>query len=404
MDHSDTPTSAPPPTADGSPDATLRFASTAEAASIAGHRSARGYGAWVRYGDPLTPGQLDFAAEHYRVVILQPWERTAAAQLKDARPDMTVLTYKCLSSTRDYEPGPVYTSGVGHDEAEENGEDWFAHRLDGSRITWNGYPGHWQMALWNSDYRERWVENVLDELEGAPWDGIMADNDVYDDYYGLRPPIEGGRDMADIRHSLDEFVPYVGTALNGAGKILVPNIAESRRDPGRWARHAAFGGGFEEVWLAWGPEDFLDPQTVLAQAEQAAGPGLTILRVATDGSDDHPNFTYGLAAFWIFGGGSGGAFTGTAHDGYSGTPFIPQLDWDLGEPLGSVRQRGNGFSREFRGGWAAVNVNNSRRRKVTFPVPEGLQRADGTPGPDKVVLLPHEGVLYRRAMVSDADV
>lgn len=369
--------------------------SALEVASDARPDPVRSYGAWVRYGDPLTRAQLDFAADHYRVAILQPWETAAAAYLKAARPDITVLTYKCLSSTRDYEPGPVYTSGVGHDEAEESGEDWFAHRLDGSRISWDGYPGHWQMAVWNGDYRERWVENVLDELSGSPWDGIMADNDVYDDYYGLRPPIEGGREMTDLRRELDEFVPYVGRSLNEAGKILVPNIAESRRDPGRWARHAAYGGGFEEVWLAWGPNDYLDPQAVNAQSDQVAGPGLTIMRVATDGNDDHRNFTYGLAAFWIFGGGDGGAFTGTAHDGYSGTPFVPELEWNLGEPQEPVRQRGNGYSRQFSGGWAAVNVNSNLRRKVSFSVPEGLQAVDGSPAPAKVVLLPHEGVLYR---------
>ena len=41
-----------------------------------------GAGAWIRYGDPLQPGQLDFAAEHYRAAILQPWELEAAAQLR----------------------------------------------------------------------------------------------------------------------------------------------------------------------------------------------------------------------------------------------------------------------------------------------------------------------------------
>lgn len=92
----------------------------------------------------------------------------------------------------------------------------------------------------------------------------------------------------------------------------------------RWARHAAYGGGFEEVHLAWGPEDYLDPRPSALQAPQAAGPGLTILRTASDGRDEHPNVAYGLAAFWVFGGGSGGAYAATVHDGYDGTPFVPE--------------------------------------------------------------------------------
>ncbi|MBV8541862.1 MAG: hypothetical protein JO364_14980 [Pseudonocardiales bacterium] len=359
-------------------------------------RMAKRYGAWVRYGDPVTPRQIDFAIANYRVAILQPWETGAARQLKHARPDMTVLCYKCLSSTRRYEPGPVYSSGLSYREADVMGEHVFAHRPGGARIEWNTYPGHWQMAVWDDEYRARWCRNVINELEGSAWDGVMADNDVYDDYYGLRPPLDGGREICDIRRALDEFVPIVGSALNGIGKLLVPNIAESRRDPGRWERHSAYGGGFEEVWLAHGANDYFCVDTVLAQAGEVQGPGITIMRVASDGTNEHRNFTYGLAAFWVFGGGAGTAFTATGHDQYSVTPFIPQLNWDLGEPLEEIRRRGNGRSRRFSNGWVAINFNTRRRAKLKFSVPEGLRGPTGQPAPGKVSLMPHEGVLYVR--------
>lgn len=200
--------------------------------------------------------------------------------------------------------------------------------------------------------------------------------------------------MVDLRRALDEFVPQVGQRLNDMGKLLVPNIAESRREPGRWARHAAFGGGFEEIWLAWAPDEFLDPVSAVAQSAQATGPGITIFRTASDGTNEHPNFTYGLAAFWIFGGGGATAYSATGHDAYDGTPFIPQLDWDLGSPVEEPRQRGNAWSRQFTTGWAAVNYNDRRRREVTFSVPSGLVDAGGRPAPGRVTLQPHEGVLY----------
>ncbi|MGH3718908.1 MAG: putative glycoside hydrolase [Pseudonocardiaceae bacterium] len=352
------------------------------------------HGAWVRYGDPVAPEQISFAIANYQVAILQPWETDAARALKQARPDMTVLCYKCLSSTREYEPGPIYSSGLGYREADVMGEHVFAHRPSGTRIEWNTYPGHWQMAVWDDEYRTRWCRNVVKELAGSAWDGVMADNDVYDDYYGLQPPLDGGRHMADIRHAVDEFVPLAGSALNDIGKLLVPNIAESRRDPGRWERHSAYGGGFEEVWLAHGADDYFSTETVLAQASQAQGPGITIMRVASDGTNEHRNFTYGLAAFWIFGGGKGTAFTATGHDQYSVTPFIPQLNWDLGEPLEEIRRRGNGRSRRFRNGWAAINLNTRRRARVKFSVPQGLYCITGRPAPDRVSLMPHEGLLY----------
>jgi hypothetical protein len=356
------------------------------------------FGAWVRYGDPISDAEVQFALDHYRVAILQPWETAALSRIKAERPDMVVLCYKCLSSTREYENGAILSSGVGYDEAEEAGEHWFAHREDGTtRIMWDTYSGHWQMAVWDEEYCERWCDNVSDELEGSLWDGVMADNDVYDDYYGLKPPIEAGRGMAEIRAALDGLVARAGARLNAIDKILVPNIAESHREPGRWARHAAFGGGFEEVWLAHGPGEYFDPDTVLDQVVEVEGPGLTIMRVASDGTNEHANFLYGLAAFWVFGGGKGGAITATDHDGYSATPFIPELDLDLGTPLEEPRRKGNGWSRAFSDGWAAVNFNANRRRKVTFQVPHALWNMNGnSPWPSSVTLAPHQGVLYVR--------
>lgn len=356
------------------------------------------HGAWLRYGESLDDRQVRFAIDHYAVAVLQPWEIKAAETIKRERPDLVVLCYKCLSSAREYETGPIRSSGVGFDEAEEAGEHWFAHRSDReTRIEWDAYPGHWQMAVWEEEYCERWCDNVTDELEGSPWDGVMADNDVFDDYYGLRPPLEGDRTMPDIRHTLDGLIAMAGSRINAAGKLVVPNIAESHREPGRWDRHAAYGGGFEEVWLAHGPDDYFDPETVLAQVDEASGPGLTILRVASDGSDSHRNFLYGLAAFWVFGGGQGGAMTATAHNDYSTTPYIPELDFDLGTPLEEPRRKGNGFARAFTNGWAAVNINDNPRRSVTLQVPRAMGRSNGsTPWPASVRLGPHEGMVFVR--------
>jgi len=120
--------------------------------------STGGVGAWIRYGNPLEPGELDFAIAHYRAAILQPWETEAAARLKEARPDMTVLAYRCLSSTRDFEPDSMRASGLSYREARRRG--WLARRDNGDLVEWNTYPGHFQARVWDPDYRARWVEEV----------------------------------------------------------------------------------------------------------------------------------------------------------------------------------------------------------------------------------------------------
>lgn len=359
----------------------------------------RRYGAWIRYGGPVTPDQVAFAAEHYASAILQPWEVEVATQLKAARPDMPVLAYKCLSSTRSYETGPLFTSGLSWREADSLGEHLFAHRADGSRIEWTGYSGHWQMAVWRKEYRERWIANVAAEFRDSVFDGVMADNDVFDDYYGLGLPFGDGCDLTGLRAALDELVTGAGRALNAIGKILVPNIAESRREPGRWQRHAAFGGGYEEVWLAWGPDQHLDTPDVLAQTECLHGPGLTMVRTASDGTGRHPNVLFGLAMFWIFGGGRPGtSYTATGHDQYSGIPHVPALCWDLGEPAGAPQRKDGVRHRTFTGGWAAAHIDRPGSRPVTLPVPAGLVTDTGAAAPATVRLAPRHGVLYRRSL------
>ena len=104
-----------------------------------------GVGAWIRYGNPLESQEVDFAIQHYRAAILQPWETEAAARLKDARPDMTVLAYRCLSSARDFEPPERCASGLTFREVAQR--DWLARREDGSLVEWSTYPGHFQARV-----------------------------------------------------------------------------------------------------------------------------------------------------------------------------------------------------------------------------------------------------------------
>ena len=77
---------------------------------------------------------------------------------------------------------------------------------------------------------------VVEELRNSPFDGVMADNDVENDYYGLNLPIQGVESITTIRQHLDFLISFAGIELNKIGKILVPNIAESRL---RWANGRA---------------------------------------------------------------------------------------------------------------------------------------------------------------------
>ena len=334
---------------------------------------------------------------------------------------MVILAYRCLSSARDFEPAHRRASGLGFAEAQRRG--WLARRASGRTLEWSTYPGHYQMRVWDEAYRRRWIEQVLEATAGTPFDGIMADNDVFDDYYGLDlrslAPDDAAapHDLAGLRAALGEFVDDVGRALTDEGLLLVPNIAEARREAGRWERHAAWGGGFDECWLGWGDKALFDEETALAQAPQLDGPGLCIVRTPSGGVgprfDRSASALYGLAAFWVFGGGpdhiddsAGGSesagsaearsraagalrlprgaalrtYAATGADDYSRTPWFPALDADLGAPLGEAAKEDGVWRRDFEGGVAAVVLGEGRGGTVRLPA--GLRAPGPTGDPD----------------------
>ena len=109
---------------------------------------------------------------------------------------------------------------------------------------------------------------------------------------------------------------------------------------------------------------------------------------------------YGLAAFWVFGGGEG-AYAATGHDDYSRTPWFPALDADLGRPLGRPRRTSGAWVREFEGGVAAVALGEEGGGTVRLPA--GLRSPGPTGDPDgealalEVRLSAHRGMIALRA-------
>ena len=110
-------------------------------------------GFWYGIGDTPTSEEIELAAERYQVVVLNAWETDALHRLHTLNPDITVLVYKDLSSTRSY-PGAVtgdtdadrIPTGIGYYAAQRDHPEWFALDTHGDRIEWGGYPQHWQMT------------------------------------------------------------------------------------------------------------------------------------------------------------------------------------------------------------------------------------------------------------------
>lgn len=334
---------------------------------------------WNAIGDTPTEAELDAVPGRYDVVILNPWETGALARLREVAPDVTVLVYKDLSSTRSYTDDAVLPTGVGYADADRDHPEWFALDTAGRRIEWETYPGHWQMAVWDPAYRAEWTANVVAETVEQGWDGVFADNDFarlgfYSDAVLAGSPNQSEADQV-VREGLDALVAEAGTALVEQGKVLVPNVSEARLFPGRWEEHTRFGGGMEEHFGYFdsdGGGEFLtdaDPTGWLAQTAQvgfADRLSLTITR-AVPGDDRAQRYGYLSAAVR----GEGRTCWQVSTTGRYSTPeWTPAQGVPLGAPRGPGERQDSGvWTREFDGGWVAVNPTTEA---ATVTPPDGI--------------------------------
>jgi hypothetical protein len=328
---------------------------------------------WDAIGDSPTRAELARSAREDTVVVLNAWETDALRTLKALNPQILVLAYKDLSSTRSYEvedlgQGNVSAAGLHYSDVARNRPEWFARDASGRRIQWDPYPGHWQMAVWDSDYQEAWADAVTEEVVAAGWDGVLADNDFARLRFYSSAVIAGTDDQNGtdelIRSGLDGLVTVAGERLQAAGKLFVPNVSEARLHPGRWQEHSRFGGAMEENFAYFADTDELVGGAAwAAQTEQLADPtrlSLAITRTSTGASREQ---RYGFASAAVRGEGTACWMLSTTAT-YTERARSPEQEIALGAPLGPGTDSGNGvWTREFENGWVAVNPTDE-----TLPV------------------------------------
>lgn len=400
------------------PDAQARAQQSLDAAGIAPTAPSTVIGpapmAWVRYtpegSGPIPPSEIQAWAGCCRVAIFDPWETEAAAQLKALAPETTVLCRKNIAMVDRQDPGPLFSTGVSYTQAERNGA-WFATDRSGDRIAWGQPERQWQMRVWDPEYRQAWVDNVVLELQDSPFDGVLGVGDL-EETPRLDLPLPDLGSQTQQREANDDLFAEAGRALAGIGKIMVASVGDARRSRERWVRLAQWGGVFEPGWLSTVGGRVLDPGTARQQTHALVSEGpeavpqdqLAIVRtpVPTAGQENCTDVTeaefemvrYGLAAYWIFGGGHG-IYAAGSPDGSRGL-WIPEMAWDLGEPIADPETVVNLWSRTFTKGWAAVNLASDGRRRRQVSLPSGYLMPDGTPPPEQVVLTAHQGILLRR--------
>lgn len=258
--------------------------------------------------------------------------------------------------------------------------------LNGSRFEYDGYSGHWHTDVGSSGYKERWADNVLEDLRKSPvWNGVFIDNmmadikayvpgGVFPDQYAANPAAQD---------AYARFMDYVGPRLKTAGFGTMGNNNGARLHPGLRDKYTnAATGGYDEFWTTFGGNvsspnnlplyDNVGWEAQIAEAELLSTQNKQgIFTVQTSGGVCTECRMYGYASYLLIADGKQ-AYTEGNVDSVSGDwlSSSPIYAWQMGAATSSRTQvQTNLFQRTYDKGLVLVNASNTADRTVVLPKP-----------------------------------
>jgi hypothetical protein len=310
----------------------------------------------------------------YRFVVLNSWEHTRIPALKAANPALKVLVYKDASFAVDYmQPSDQYLpGGVNYWSADPS---WFLRDTTGARVASSGYPGAWMMDVGSASYQEAWLANVLADVRGHGWDGVLLDDVNESMTFHL-----GGRTLAryptnaNWYQAMRSFLARVGPGLTSRGVLAVPNINFDCWEA-CWRDYLQFVSGAMREWWSkngTGPTGHYTGTSwewanSFLRITQAAGKFL--LPVTYAPKSDTRSMRFARASFLLDWDGGSSSLIFEPTDPEAQNPYSAEWTLDIGRPLGSRYRVGVAWRRQFSGGTALVNPSSTRTQTVTLGAP-----------------------------------
>lgn len=323
---------------------------------------------------PTTQEMITTEAARRSCVVLNAWETDLAAKFKAANPKIQTFVYKDLSSTRSYAcsngvDDTDLPTGVGYCAADPS---WFLLDPNGQRFEYDGYEGHWQMDVGNTDYQNAWADNVIASSRGA-FDGVFMDNALFacDTYHDGVCPAAYRTDEA-MRDAYRSMLANTRQKFVDAGLKTVANMSNARLHDGAWDSYVEhLDGGFDEWWLTFNDNDLLSEypqgwsrQVAEIAANEAKG---KITWVQPHHSGAEQPFRYAFASYLLAAGSHAAISEIQETDRYdNASVWRPEYDWDLGAAAGPYFSvASNVFQRDFACGTVIVNANKTGSSAVT---------------------------------------
>ncbi|WP_167978501.1 putative glycoside hydrolase [Lentzea indica] len=349
-------------------------------------RTAKSY--WLHMNStPTTDQMIDVEARRRSYVVLNAWESGLAEKFRAANPKIQIFVYKDLSSTRSYActdgvDDSDLPTGVGYCAADPG---WFLLDPNGQRFEYDGYDGHWQMDVGNTDYQNAWADNVI--ASSKAFDGVFMDNALFacDTYHEGVCPASYPTDEA-MREAYRSMLANTRQKFVDAGLKTVANMSNARLHDGAWDTYVEYlDGGFDEWWLTFGDNDLLSEypqgwsrQVAEIAANEAKG---KITWVQPHHSGAEQPFRYAFASYLLAKGDHAAISEISETDRYdNASPWRAEYDWDLGTPAGSYRSvASNVFQRDFTCGTVIVNANKTGSAPVTVRLTSTHTNEKGLP-------------------------
>jgi hypothetical protein len=343
-------------------------------------------------------GPLPQPAARYRYVILQASEYRRIAAIKRRNPQIKVLVYKDIASTRDDAGRSNLPTGVSYGYANQYHPEWFLRDTNGRRVSWASWPHSWQMDVGSRSYERAWARNVARDLRRHRWDGVFVD--------GISRTMQyrwylNGRVLAkypgsdDYARANTRFLLRVGPALRRR-HLVVGNINDAGLS--LWRRWVRYLSGASKEW--WTKADANRGSGMLTGADwrfqmrllsEAEARHKIFIALAYGPADDLPAMDYARASFLLFARGGRSAFSYAPVCGRE--PDVARWREEIGSPRGNAARIGEAWRRDFTGGIAVVNPSSSA--SVTLALGASFVDPDGRVV-TSVLLPPHTGLTLRR--------
>lgn len=362
---------------------------------------------WVHFNStPVSKKMIEEEPLRRQIIFLNAWEYHLIPQFKKVNPDVKVLVYKDLSSTRDYhvkngKDDELLPAGVGYIEAQQHPE-WFLKDDDGKQLYYSGYGGHAQMDVGNKDYQTRWINNVVQELNKNGWDGVFLDNALFapDEYHsGVFP--KQYKTPESFQTVYLQFLKSIDNAFKKNNKISIANMSSAKSFPGMWEKYLNYlDGGFDEWWLVYGKRQLADDRVWRIQFEEVLvtdKQNKLMLVQPHSAMEESKDFFFALATYWLGNNGNTYFSDQRIKDNY-GDPqsWYKEYEWDMGKPLGQYYEysdKVNLYRRDFQK--ATVLVNTSANKTYSIKLKRKLLDHNGKKL-KKVIMEPQSGAILRR--------